>query len=386
MKIMHCCLANFYIDNYGYQENILPKMHKLQGHEVSILASTETYIDNKKLGYVEPSSYNTEYGIPISRIPYRKFLPHSVMKKLRIYSGITNALNTFNPDIIFIHDSQFISIVEIVDYVKNNPKTKIFIDGHTDYINSARNWISRNILHALIYKWCAKKVEPYTVKFYGVLPARVEFFKSMYGIAADKVELLEMGLDDSVVDFSKKEEIRSKIRKRLKINDDDFVIITGGKIDKRKNIHVLMQAVNELNLSNVKLIIFGSPNDNMKSEFEKQLNDKHIKHVGWIKAEESNDYIMASDLGVFPGTHSVLWEQSVGLGLPCVFRKWEGIQHVDLGGNCIFVNSGNIDEIKKTIMSIYNSSELYSNMLKVSVEKGISKFSYYKIAKKAIEE
>lgn len=386
MKILHCCLAAFYIDEYGYQENILPKMHKLQGHEVSILASTETYIDNKKLGYVEPSSYNTEYGVPISRIPYRKFLPHFVMKKLRIYSGVYDAVSAFKPDIIFIHDTQFISILDIVDYVKKNPKTKIFVDGHTDFINSANNWISKNILHRLIYKWCAKKIEPYTEKFYGVLPARVEFFKSMYGISEDKVELLVMGLDDSVVDFNKKEEIRSKIRKELNIDMEDFVIVTGGKIDRRKNIHNLMRAINDLNLSNIKLIIFGSPNDDMKNEFEKELNDKLIKYVGWIKAEESNEYIMASDLGVFPGTHSVLWEQSIGLGLPCVFKKWEGIQHVDLAGNCMFINNGNVDEIKEVIMSIYNDSELYSEMLKVSAEKGIPKFSYYQIAKRAIEE
>ena len=386
MKIIHCCLSQFYIDGYGYQENILPKMHNLQGHEVSILASTETYIDNKKMGYVEPSSYHTECGIPISRIPYRKFLPNSVMRKLRIYSGVKDALYAFNPDIIFIHDIQFISIVDIVDYVKKNPNTKIFVDGHTDFVNSARNWISKNILHRLIYKWCAKKIEPYTEKFYGVLPARVEFFKSMYDISKEKVELLLMGLDDSVVDFNKKEEIRSKIRKELSINMEDFVIITGGKIDRRKNIHNLMRAINELNLSNIKLIIFGSPNDDMMNEFEKQLNNELIKYIGWIKAEEVNDYIMASDLGVFPGTHSVLWEQSIGLGLPCVFREWEGIQHVDLGGNCAFIKNGNVDEIKEVITVIYNDSELYSEMLRVSTEKGIPKFSYYQIAKKAIEK
>ena len=49
MKILHCCLAAFYIDNYGYQENILPKIHQIHGHEVKIVASTETFIDDKNL-------------------------------------------------------------------------------------------------------------------------------------------------------------------------------------------------------------------------------------------------------------------------------------------------------------------------------------------------
>src|SRR5690554_899738 len=98
MRILHVCLSNFYIDNYGYQENILPKMHQLQGHEVAILASTETFIENSKLGYVEPSSYITEYGVPITRIPYIKLLPLALAKKVRKYKGVRSFLHSFKPD------------------------------------------------------------------------------------------------------------------------------------------------------------------------------------------------------------------------------------------------------------------------------------------------
>lgn len=386
MKILHMMLSCFYIDNYGYQENILPKMHQLQGHEVMILASTETYIGNKKLGYVEPSFYFTGSGIPIKRIPYKKFLPRLFMRKLRVYSGIEETLIKFKPDIIFMHDCQFVSISDVVSYVKKFPKTKIYVDGHTDFNNSARNWISRYFLHGVVYKWCAKKIEPHTRKFYGVLPARVEFFKSMYGISEDKVELLVMGVDDSIIDFSKKTEIRARIRVELNIDENDFVIISGGKVDRRKNIHFLMRAVNELNLPKLKLIIFGAPNDDIKNEFEKQLNSTNIRFAGWLQPEMTNEFILASDLGFFPGTHSVLWEQTVGMGVPCVFKRWKGIEHIDLGGNCMFINNGNVDEIKEAITSIYTDSNLYKKMLMISNEKGIKKFSYYQIAKNAIEE
>ena len=40
-------------------------MHKLQGHDVMIMASTETYVDNLHLGYVKPSEYLNEDGIPV---------------------------------------------------------------------------------------------------------------------------------------------------------------------------------------------------------------------------------------------------------------------------------------------------------------------------------
>jgi len=39
---------------------------------VAILASTETYVTNTKLGYLEPAEYKIREGIPIKRLPYVK--------------------------------------------------------------------------------------------------------------------------------------------------------------------------------------------------------------------------------------------------------------------------------------------------------------------------
>ena len=150
MRILHCCLAAFYIDNYSYQENVLPKMHKIQGHDVRILASTETFVNNSSLGYIEPATYYNTDGILVTRVPYAKFLPRVIMKKLRFYNGISLNIEEFKPEVIFLHDCQFLSIKEVVRYVKKNKNVKVFVDGHTDFINSGTNWISKNILHKII--------------------------------------------------------------------------------------------------------------------------------------------------------------------------------------------------------------------------------------------
>ena len=136
MKILHVCLAAFYIDNYSYQENILPRMHKKMGHDVRILASTETYINGKTLGYISASEYENEDSIRVKRIPYVSYLPLKIAKKLRIYSGVYESLCEFKPDFIFLHDVQFLSISQIVRYLKENPNVRIVVDGHTDFINS----------------------------------------------------------------------------------------------------------------------------------------------------------------------------------------------------------------------------------------------------------
>ena len=38
MKILHCCLSNFYAEGFGYQENLLPKANRMAGHDVRTAA------------------------------------------------------------------------------------------------------------------------------------------------------------------------------------------------------------------------------------------------------------------------------------------------------------------------------------------------------------
>ncbi len=386
MRILHCCLACFYIDGYGYQENILPKMHQLQGHKVKIIASTETFVNNMNLGYIKPSSYLTETGIPIIRLPYLNFIPHFIAKKMRYYHSVFVQIDNFSPDIIFLHDVQFLSIKEVVKYKKKHPNVIIYADGHTDFNVSARNWISKNILHKVIYKYCAKKIEPYLKKFYGVLPARVDFIKDVYKINPKIVDLLVMGGDLTNVDFSKKDKIRTRIRLEHNVNENDFLIITGGKIDSYKNIPILMKAINQINNLDIKLIVFGSIESELGNEVLSLSKSDVIRYVGWKNSEEINNYFLAGDLAFFPGRHSVLWEQSAALGIPGVFKKWDGVQHVDVGGNALFLDEVTVESLKSIINRIYNDKLLYNNMKKVAVEKGIPYFSYYEIAKRAIEQ
>lgn len=385
MKILHCCLSAFYVDNYSYQENILPKMHKLQGHEVEIVASTETFLNNNSLGYTQAGTYYNENNIKVTRLPYIDILPQIIVRKLRIYNGLKNVLEQFKPDIIFLHNVQFISIKEIVHYINKTKNVQVFADNHTDYINSARGWLSKNILHKIIYKWCVKKIEPFLSVFWGVTPSRIKFLIDIYDVDQKKIDLLMLGVDDSIVNFSERNKTRNLIRNQLLINNDDFVIITGGKIDIKKNIHVLIKVIVKLKIKKIKLIVFGSYTKNLKNELSDLLDSDNIIDIGWLPSNKIYDYLFAADLAFFPGTHSVLWEQAVGAGIPCVFKEWEGFKHVDLNGNCMFVKDGTFEEIRDIILYLYNNPLKLKEMKNVSEEKGVSTFSYYNIAKKAIK-
>jgi 1,2-diacylglycerol 3-alpha-glucosyltransferase len=385
MKILHLCLASFYIDNYSYQENMLPKYHKLMGYDVSVIASLVTFDENGNGCYLKTTEeYECNDGYKVTRLDYRK--PFKLVNRtLKRYQNMYFSIEQEKPDIIFIHGCQSWDIRLVIKYLKKNQNTKVFIDNHADFINSGNNWISRILLHRIIWKYIAKSIEPYTDKFYGVTPLRCEFLRDIYNLPYDKIELLVLGADNKSIEFDKRNENRNSIRKALNISDDDFVLITGGKIDERKNIHLLLQAVHELKIEKTKLILFGTSNSKIRPVIEKFGKDERIINIGWIDSTRVYNYFFASDLAVFPGTHSVLWEQSVGAGIPCVFKYWKGMDHVNVGGNCRFLYKDSVDEIKKTIEEIFYNKCVYQMLKKNAEETGIERFSYSDIARRALQ-
>ena len=56
----------------GYQENILPKMHKQQGHEVSIITSRFTFDNQGTISSRDVGDYINRDGIKVHVIDYSR--------------------------------------------------------------------------------------------------------------------------------------------------------------------------------------------------------------------------------------------------------------------------------------------------------------------------
>ena len=108
-----------------------------------------------------------------------------------------------------------------------------------------------------------------------------------------------------------------------------------------------------------------------------------IHYLGWCNAERIMNCMVASDLACFPGTHSTLWEQSVGIGLPAIFKRWPEMEHVNVNNNCLFVNGSDPEELRKAIETLLipdNYSRIAHQASAASIQ-----FRYSEIARKAIQ-
>ena len=380
MKIVNICLAGSYNFGWGYHDNMISKYQSKNGNDVTLI--TSRFINDKKSeGYLETNP-GVFYDGEIKVIRLEHGLGKNMTKIFRHYKDLYKTLESESPEFIFIHCCQFIDIIVVCRYLNSHKNVRVCVDNHADYTNSAIS-LSGKLIHKTLWKYCANKIDKYTDTFYGVLPIRCRFLHEMYGIDEKKIKLLVMGADDEYVAEGIK--ARKKTRESLGILDDDFVVITGGKIDlHKKETLELMKAINVIDNDNIKLVVFGSVVEELREEFNSLLTDKII-YKGWVDLEEQYNLICAADLAIYPGRHSVIWEQTVGCGVPAVFRDLDDSHHVDVGGNCIFIRNTCSGHLKQIILDLYIDKQQYNNMKNVATTVGIKEFSYKEIAKKSID-
>lgn len=386
MKIVHLCLSNFYIEDFGYQENLIPKFHKKSGHDVTIIASRFTYRkDNGHPDLAPAGEYTNSNGIKVIRIDYKHKWLGKLNDKLKIFQDTYKLLEKEKPDLIFNHGIQFLDLSEVVRYVNNHPTCRLIADNHAAYINSGTNVLSREILHKRIYKRVIQKALPNIEKIFVLAPGCRDFVTDMYQVPNNKMEYLYLGADTEKIDSYEKNEVKIKTRKLLNIDSEDVVLITGGKLTEGKNIELLLNSFKKMTNENIKLIIFGSFSDNINNKMLRMIeSDERVKYIGWIDGQDVYKYYIASDIAVFPGTKSALWEQAICSGLPLICKEWEGMKYVDVGGNCIFLNKDDEDYLADKISMLIKDKDMYKNMQAIAESKGYETFSYERIAQQAI--
>jgi hypothetical protein len=281
-----------------------------------------------------------------------------------------------------MHGLQFLDVKTVVHYVKRNTVT-LYVDNHSDFSNSAKTFFSKFILHKIIWKKNAKILIPYVKKFYGVMPSRVEFLNKIYKINKNKIDLLVMGADDDIINDVLTVG-KTNVRRKYSIPDSKFLVVTGGKIDHaKKDVLNLMDAVTSLSNSNIHLLIFGSIDEQIKHSFDVKFNPMNMSYVPWVDQFNAYALFYISDLVVFPGRHSVYWEQCVALQKPLLVKKWDGTSHVDIGGNVRFLIDSSTEEIRGMLEENIKEQNI-KDMIDSYKNRASDAFLYSNIARKSL--
>lgn len=376
MKILHCCLSCFYVDNYNYQENILPSINKIDGHEVEIIASTETFVENSKIGYIKPGKYFTEDGIEITRIPYKKYLPHCIMKKVRHYDNVYNLIDEFSPDIILFHGVPAYELITIAKYKKNNPSVKFYVDSHEDKNNSGTNWLSETVLHKIFYKNIIKRAYNFIDKIFYITYETKVYLQEVYDIKEEKLEYFPLG--GYIFNQEQRAKSRNKVREQLGLKEEDILLLHSGKMDKLKRTQELLKAFIEVNKENFKLVIIGSIPEEQKGTIEKLIQkDNRVYYLGWKSSTELLEYLCACDLYVQPGSQSATMQNALCCG--SVVALYPHKSHTFLLDDAAFYIES-VTDMVNLFNKIADNIEILENKRKLLFDLACEKLDYKKLA------
>lgn len=381
MRIVHVAPNAPYNDNWGYQENLLPRYQKKLGHTVTILIPNLCHGKNG-IEKTECRCYVLEDGVQVIRLEHKDFgIP--AISNTASWLPVYPLLKELQPDLIFFHGLISLSIFDAIKYKKHHPECALVQDNHLDYIIGKPSATFKDRVFRSYYRLINRLSVPYVDRIYGVTPLRQKYAEDYFRIPPEKMDLLIMGADDEQIDFANREVIRKQIRGANGIQESDFLIVSGGKLDSKKKILTLMRAC--ANNPDVKLLIFGKVDAEIREEFERVLSKAdNIVFTGWLSSEMVYDYFLAADLAFFPGQHSVLWEQACACKIPCVFESREGIEHVNNGGNADFLCPVNETMIAAKIRELYWTPK-YQAMQQAARSARTDVFLHSYIAVKSIE-
>ncbi|MBR2903451.1 MAG: hypothetical protein IKC37_02275 [Clostridia bacterium] len=282
MKIVHIAPSAPYNEGWGYQENLLTKYHQKLGNEVTLIISTFFHQDGKIVEGGEEDYVNAD-GVRIIRLFRKKYLTRALTNmhsEMRVYP----ILEEIRPDYIFFHGLHSTTFYQVVRYKKKiNPACVVVQDNHLDYNIGTKCETIKEKVKCAFYRYHLRRTVRFVDKIYGVTPWRKAYAEDYFAAPKDKTDVLIMGADDEKIRFDLQAERRKEIREKYGVKEDEFFVVTGGKLDEKKKVRLLMQACKHL--PKVKLLIFGSVPNEEKEAFGKLLSTcSNATYIGWIPA------------------------------------------------------------------------------------------------------
>ncbi len=378
MKLLILTTGNSFTPSMLYKENYLIKAALERGHKVTVFANQFTYIKGK-----ETKQNNTEEirGYELKRFPYKNLVVPILTDKFRKVEGLEDSIINERPDLLFINCAQVYNVKNLRRIKEALPTIKIVMDFSTKYLNSAGNWLSRNVLHHVIYRSWIQKALPYVDRVFYISAESRDFAKEMYDIPLEMME--HNNLPGETIPEGKKAAYRDEIRKKLNLNED-LLLLYSGKIYPEKKVDELVRAFSKVKSTKLKLLIIGSYtcDDRYKNEVANLINsDDRITFMDFVTGDELTKFVSACDLYIQPGSISQTCQTAVCCGTPLCFNDIPTHREI-YNGNGFFADGEK--DLLQVINEIVDNPQLLNRMSALSYKMANEELDYRIIYQKIL--
>lgn len=314
MRIIHCCLCGPYTDGLGYQENYLAKYNRLHGHEVFVIAS-QALIVNGKMESTAPGRYESVDGYVYYRLPAPKVLPSVVQARIRRFPALNGLIIELRPDVILFHGACSFELMTVARYKRKNPEVRLYVDSHAAFYNSARGFLSKQILHRVIYRHYFERSRKQIDKVLYVAEASRIYLRDVFQLDEDSMELFPLG--GVIISEQDKRHMRALVYERYHLGDETMLFVHSGKLDALKRTDALLRAFSKVKDERMRLFIIGSiPKDQEPLILDLIHSDNRVSYLGWMDRHNLIQHIAAASMYLQPGSVSATLQNAICAGTP----------------------------------------------------------------------
>ncbi len=181
------------------------------------------------------------------------------------------------------------------------------------------------------------------------------------------------GVGIDTTQFKKSNELRSKKRAELGLNDDCFVLISVGELNTNKNNSIVISVMEKLHRMNIHYVLcgVGDKQDELQRQADIAGLHDNVHFLGYRK--DVKDLYQAADCFVMPSFREGLSRsimEAMASGLPCVVSKIRGnVDLVDEGKGGFLLAPTDADGFASAIEKLYGSQALQNEMRGYNLEK-----------------
>ncbi len=169
--------------------------------------------------------------------------------------------------------------------------------------------------------------------------------------------------------------VRKASRSELGIGRDEFVLITIGRLIRRKAIDTMINALAKLPDKNITLYIVG---DGPEREFLSSLADQmglreRVVFLGHVEDKEKFSYLSVADLFVSTSLHEgfgIVFLEAMHFGIPIVCSNYGGqVDFLADGENALLIGAGDVTACASSVRRFHKDRVLYARCARNNMKK-----------------
>ena len=431
MKIVF--ISDWFAEDMGYSENLLPQAMARLGHEVHLVTSDgRPYFTQPMYEKV----YAPIYGSSIVDCYVRKVegvtihrLPHTIKRGSIWIQGLYRTLKHIGPDIVQVFEVTPLTTLysglwsSLIGY-RLFSESRMHASVYSDMVTSSNVRFSRKIqlylsysirknlrsletqyrlqgskhfipaLLKLPFELVLGLLEKFilfriaigrTEKCYPLSEDVLEILSRVFDWPEDKLEISPLGVNTSLFrpPGPEHQSQRNKLRLSLGFADNDIVCIYTGRFTKEKDPLSLALAIQKLAEEGLPFrgLFVGHGDTTYIDKLSKCSGS--VLHP-FVAVSSLPSFYWAADIGVWPRQESTSQFDAMACGLPLVLSD-QVRAHERTDGNAATFREGDFHSLALTIKSLF-PIERRKSMGKIGAERARTKFSWDSIAASRIED